>query len=554
MAHQALYRIYRPRSFDEVIGQSRVVETLRQAVRQSRLTHAYLFAGPRGTGKTSVARILAKAIQCEALTEEGEPCLQCSACIAVEKGQHLDVLEIDAASNRGIDEIREIKERIDQSPVMGRYRIYIIDEVHMLTTEAFNALLKTLEEPPPHVIFVLATTEPQKLPVTVLSRCQRYEFQRLTVGLIEERIRQVIAEEHVQVEPAALELIAEYADGAMRDALSLLDQTIAVSGKNITYQTVSELVGTVEPIMMEQIMTALTSPTDLGDVMRTLDDIYRQGKDYRTVLRSIAQQIRDIVIWRQAGKDLFPQYRREWLEQLDARLPAKISAASWFHALELLAEADTRLRSGFPAQLSVELALLKIREELAYPTEPSSVQEERERAHRVTSPPKAAPVVYAEEAVHNPERVSSAPKSSADKNHDNDVAPIDSQDMSQDERLKLFLEAIRQERPSTYALLQEARLQVTPKALEVIFSFPAHRDLMMASHHKALLEQVLHKVYGPEMQYYLLVGNERPVMVSKPTAPPLSQNDRAALVDEIRSWFGAELPVKNIEESNEGGQ
>ncbi|WP_053959677.1 DNA polymerase III subunit gamma/tau [Sulfobacillus thermosulfidooxidans] len=554
MAHQALYRVYRPRSFDEVIGQSRVVETLRQAVRQSRLTHAYLFAGPRGTGKTSVARILAKAIQCEALTAEGEPCLQCPACIAVEKGQHLDVLEIDAASNRGIDEIREIKERIDQSPVMGRYRIYIIDEVHMLTTEAFNALLKTLEEPPPHVIFVLATTEPQKLPVTVLSRCQRYEFQRLTVGLIEERLRQVIAEENVEVEPAALELIAEYADGAMRDALSLLDQTIAVGGKHITYQTVSELVGTVEPVMMEQIMTALTSPTDLGDVMRTLDDIYRQGKDYRTVLRSIAQQIRDIVIWRQAGKDLFPQYRREWLEQLDARLPAKISAASWFHALELLAEADTRLRSGFPAQLSVELALLKIREELAYRKEPADVLQEREQAHFVAAPSKPASIVHAEEAAPSPEQVSGSFQSSAEKITDNEITPVDFSDMGQDERLKRFLEAIRQERPSTYALLQEARLQVTSKALEVIFSFPAHRDLMMASHHKALLEQVLHKVYGPEMQYYLLVGNERPVRLSKPPASKLSRNDNAELVEEIRSWFGADVPVKNIEESNEGGQ
>ncbi len=550
MAHQALYRTYRPRSFSQVLGQSRVVETLRQAVHQGRLTHAYLFSGPRGTGKTSVARILAKTVQCESLTPDGEPCLQCSGCAAVEKGQHLDVMEIDAASNRGIDEIRDIKERIDQSPVMGRYRIYIIDEVHMLTTEAFNALLKTLEEPPPHVIFILATTEPQKLPVTVLSRCQRYEFQRLTVPLIEERLRKVIAEEKVHADPEALELIAEYADGAMRDGLSLLDQAIAVGGGQITYQTVTDLVGTVEPAMMEQIMLALTSPMDLADIMRTLDEIYRQGKDYRTVLRSIAQQIRDVIIWRQAGHELFPRYRQAWLGQLDHRIPAHISSASWFHALEWLAEADTRLRGGFPAQLAVELALLKIREELAFNT--PSLSGQPPSGADEPSPPSRQ--VLARDGTSSNESADSPTRLGAEAEAPNQVSDAAENEVSSDQRVKTFLDVIRQERPSTYALLQDAQIRLTGKALEIIFSFLAHRDLMMSSHHKALMEQVLHRIYGSEMQYYLLVGNERPSPNAKPPSPSSHKEDSVGLVDDIRSWFGAELPVKNTGDADKGGQ
>ncbi len=545
MAHQALYRIYRPRSFEEVTGQSRVVETLRQAVRQGRLTHAYLFSGPRGTGKTSVARILAKAISCENPTSRGEPCLQCPSCLAVEKGQHLDVFEIDAASNRGIDEIRDIKERIEQSPVMGRYRIYIIDEVHMLTSEAFNALLKTLEEPPSHVIFVLATTEPQKLPVTVLSRCQRYEFQRLSVALIGERLQQVMAKEGVEAEPEAVELIAEYADGAMRDALSLLDQAVAVEGQSITYNQVAALVGTVEPLMMEQIMTAMTVKThDVAQLMRILDGAYQEGKDYRLVLRGIARQIRDIVLYRQGGQDLFPRYRQQWLQKLDQGLPANISFTAWFRAIELLAEAETRLRGGFPAQLSVELALFKIREELVAnpllaPIE--SVDSRKTGKENDT-------VQLDSRSEHSVERASETRGENWDYEGKRENASPTALPESHDQQLSVFLETIRQARPSTYALLQEASIRQTEKSLEIVFSFPAHRDLMMSSHHKTLLEQVLERVYGPEMQYHLLVGNERPPARTEPSvSKPPAKEDGGSLEKDIHTWFGKELPIKTTE-------
>ena len=541
MSHQALYRIYRPRSFEDVTGQIRVVETLRQAVRQGRLTHAYLFSGPRGTGKTSVARILAKAICCETPTKEGEPCLECASCRAVEKGQHLDVFEIDAASNRGIDEIREIKERIDQSPVMGRYRIYIIDEVHMLTSEAFNALLKTLEEPPSHVIFVLATTEPQKLPVTVLSRCQRYEFQRLSVTLIEERLGKVMTEEGIQAEPEALELIAEYADGALRDALSLLDQAVAAQTEAVTYHHVAELVGSLEPVIMEQIMDAMMANTkDAGELMRILDGIYQDGKDYRLVLKGIARQIRDIVLYRQGGKDVFPRHRQQWLQKLNEGLPKDIAVNTWFHAIELLAEADARLRSGFPAQLSVELALFKIREEFS--SNPATTFESVDRVETRKSSAALQPDSRSE---HPSEKDSDSSRVSSGDFEDSSRVTD-----SGDQRLNAFLETIRQARPSTYALLQQANIRQREKSLEIVFSFPAHRDLMMSSHNKTLLEQVLERIYGREMQYYLLIGAEQPQATAEPSKPYLADDE---LVKDIHSWFGKELAIKKTEESGQGG-
>ncbi|EGS4843797.1 DNA polymerase III subunit gamma/tau, partial [Listeria monocytogenes] len=244
MAYQALYRVFRPQSFQDVVGQEHVTKTLKNAIVQNKTSHAYLFSGPRGTGKTSAAKIFAKAINCEH-GHDGEPCNECEICKGTTDGSIPDVLEIDAASNNGVEEIRDIREKVKYAPTVAKYKVYIIDEVHMLSTGAFNALLKTLEEPPKHVIFILATTEPHKLPLTIISRVQRFDFKRITTQDIIGRLKFILEEEKIPYDEKALMIVARAAEGGMRDALSLLDQVISYGSEEVTVEDALEITGSV---------------------------------------------------------------------------------------------------------------------------------------------------------------------------------------------------------------------------------------------------------------------------------------------------------------------
>ena len=241
MAYQALYRKYRPSNFDEVVGQQPIIQTLKNAIVQNRIAHAYLFCGPRGTGKTSIAKIFAKMLNCE--DESNKPCGKCTNCKMVQNGSHPDIIEIDAASNNGVDEVRNLIDKVKYAPMQGKYKVYIIDEVHMMTTGAFNALLKTIEEPPAHVVFILATTEPNKVIPTIISRCQRFDFNKVSQKDIEKRLSIVCKEEKIEIDSEAISLIAQLADGGMRDSLSILDQCIAYCSSNITVDNVREIYG-----------------------------------------------------------------------------------------------------------------------------------------------------------------------------------------------------------------------------------------------------------------------------------------------------------------------
>ncbi|QTA37399.1 DNA polymerase III subunit gamma/tau [Thermosipho ferrireducens] len=274
---ETLYRKYRPKRFSEVVGQTHVKTLFSHALTQNRLAHAYIFAGPRGTGKTTVARILAKALNCEN-RKDYEPCNECFSCKAIDNGNFIDVIEIDAASNRGIDEIRKIREAVGYHPVHGKYKVYIIDEVHMLTKEAFNALLKTLEEPPENVVFVLATTNPEKVPLTILSRCQVIDFRNIDIKNIIERLKYVSEIENLDISIDALNEIAKRANGGLRDALTILEQVVRFSEGSISSSTVKEVLGMVPDEIIEEFISNILSGK-VQDLLKQIDDIYSSGKD-----------------------------------------------------------------------------------------------------------------------------------------------------------------------------------------------------------------------------------------------------------------------------------
>ena len=278
MSYTALYRKFRPSGFEEVKGQDHIVTTLKNQIKTGRIGHAYLFTGTRGTGKTSVAKIFAKSVNCEH-TVDGSPCGECSVCKAISAGVSMNAIEIDAASNNGVDNIREIVDEVSYSPTEGKYKVYIIDEVHMLSTGAFNALLKTLEEPPSYVIFILATTEVHKIPITILSRCQRYDFRRISIETIADRLRELMEVENIPVEERALRYVAKMGDGSLRDALSLLDQCLAFHfGKELTYDMALEVLGAVDQDVFSRLLQNIVERNVLGCIT-LLEEVIYKGRE-----------------------------------------------------------------------------------------------------------------------------------------------------------------------------------------------------------------------------------------------------------------------------------
>ena len=355
----ALYRKFRPNEFEDVKGQDAIVKTLKNQIRANRIGHAYLFCGTRGTGKTTVAKIFAKAVNCEH-TADGSPCGECAACKSIASGASMNVIEIDAASNNGVDNIREIREEVAYRPTEGRYKVYIIDEVHMLSIGAFNALLKTLEEPPEYVIFILATTEAHKIPVTILSRCQRYDFKRISIDTISARLRELIDKEQWDVEDKAVRYIAKMADGSMRDSLSLLDQCASFYiGEKLTYDHVLEVLGAVDTEVFSRLLRELIS-MDVRRVIKTVEDLVMQGRELSQLAADFTWYLRNLLLVK--GSDHMEDILDVSTENL-AQLKEEaqmIDNDTLIRYIRIFSELTNQLRYSAQKRVLLEVTLIKL--------------------------------------------------------------------------------------------------------------------------------------------------------------------------------------------------
>ncbi|MBQ4542498.1 MAG: DNA polymerase III subunit gamma/tau [Clostridia bacterium] len=354
----ALYRKYRPRTFNEVIGQDHIVKTLINQIKLDKISHAYLFCGSRGTGKTSTAKIFAKAINC-VNSKDGSPCLECDVCKSLD-GTNIDVLEIDAASNNGVDEIRELREKVKYPPVVGKYKVYIIDEVHMLSTSAFNALLKTLEEPPAHTVFVLATTEVHKLPATILSRCLRFDFKLVSLEDLSSLLKKVLDSEKVKYDEQAINIIARAGEGSVRDTLSIADRCVSFAGDELTYQKVLAVLGVSEREVLIKITDHILTK-NVGEALVELDSVLSQGKSPLVFSNDLISYFRDLLlVYTLSDKSReIVVVKDDIFEKMKAQA-TKENYAVMVKAIEVLSEIEQELRYSVQPRIVLETAIIKV--------------------------------------------------------------------------------------------------------------------------------------------------------------------------------------------------
>lgn len=356
--HKALYRVYRPQKFEDVVGQEHITKTLRNQIENNNIGHAYLFSGTRGTGKTSTAKIFARAVNCLESIEQ-EPCNECEVCKDILHDNIMDVVEIDAASNNSVDDIRELRENVKYSPTKAKYKVYIIDEVHMLSQGAFNALLKTLEEPPSYVIFILATTEPHKIPATILSRCQRFDFKRVTVKDITSRMKKICVEENIEVEEKALNLIARNSQGALRDALSILDQCISFGDNKIEYKDVVELLGTVNVEQLFDLAQYIINQ-DTKESLKILNEFIVWGKDIRNLINDLIDHFRNLMICKvSTDLDEIISLPEETIEQLKSQADT-INNNDLIRILNILSTTQDNIKTASNPRVVAEVTMMKI--------------------------------------------------------------------------------------------------------------------------------------------------------------------------------------------------
>ena len=483
MTYIALYRAWRPKNFNDVVGQVHVSKTLKNALKSDRVAHAYLFTGPRGTGKTSSAKILAKAVNCINLVD-GDPCDQCANCIAINNGHFFDVFEIDAASNRGIDEIRDIRDKVKFAPSQGKCKVYIIDEVHMLTSEAFNALLKTLEEPPRHVLFILATTEPQKIPLTILSRCQRFDFRKISDLEVKKHLQEIAQQGQINITDSAISTIARKAAGGMRDAISILDQCIAFAGNDINDTHVEMVLGILSEEQVFSISGGIFNK-DISTVIIKLNEFIQSGKDIKQIARDLVEYVRQLLIYKISNNEEILTISKGLVTEVKEQ--ARNQTVEYLSIIvNKLTEIEKEMRFSSQPQILLEAGLisLAITETTPLATAKTKVTQTRKEEPTKTTQPKA---------------------------NYNSVTGTKI-DLEQLKRLwPEILEAVKQEKITTQAFL----IPAIPRAindgfLELTFktAYNFHRTKISEPMNRELVEDVIAKITGVSLKLLCTSENQ----------------------------------------------
>lgn len=538
MDYQTLYRRWRPRSFNDFVGQSHVVTTLSNAIETNRVAHAYLLTGPRGTGKTSTAKIFAKALNCQK-PNGFEPCDQCSNCIQINEGSFMDVIEIDGASNRGIDEIRDLREKVKFAPAEGKFKIYIIDEVHMLTAEAFNALLKTLEEPPKFVVFVLATTEVHKIPATILSRCQRFDFKRFTIPEIEGRLEQILSAEKVKAEGNALKLIAEHSEGGMRDAISLLEQALAHGGEMLAESDVRAILGLIDTEVIKNIAKTILE-RDPGKALAILGEVCLDGKDLF-----------------QFGRSLVAYFREELLTEVTAGSSLKpgtegFNTAELIRIIETIAAATNEVKKSSQSSLPLELAFIKLTAGLKTPGDLESRVAKLEKIlqERSSIPPRvrpdATPLPEPAQPVKTATDSLKSQKSPAPP-QPSTVAVMTAGGPETFTQWSAFIEALKNKKRTLAALIQEGK-PVNYNGRELVVGLPPnlkfHLENLAMPQNKELMEGILKEVCGQPVILSCVPVSDEGVTAAKTQSAAKEPN----LVNEAVKLFGGQAKPISKEE------
>ncbi|QZY57574.1 DNA polymerase III subunit gamma/tau [Crassaminicella profunda] len=534
MSYVALYRKWRPKVFEDVVGQGHITQTLKNQIKNQNIAHAYLFCGTRGTGKTSTAKIFARAVNC-LNPKNFDPCNECEICTGIQHESIMDVVEIDAASNNGVDDIRELRENVKYPPTKGQYKVYIIDEVHMLSTGAFNALLKTLEEPPHYVIFILATTEPHKIPATILSRCQRFDFKRVKEPDIVKRMNYICSEMNIEVEEGVFRLIARNSDGAMRDALSILDQCISFGLGKITYDDVINILGTVSDDFIFRLVDYIQSQ-DAKDSMELIQELVSSGKDIQQFIKDLIEHYRNLMMTK-VSKDLegIINLSKENIERL-VEQGKKLETNSIIRAIRELSQTAVDAKYATQPRILLEVAVIK----LTQPMLDNSIEALIERIEALEEIIQSGEIKV-EKVIHEE---SSEEKDIENKEVAEESTKVEPLKPINFDALKKgwdkILKVIKKRKISIYAVLMEGQLvKVENNALVVAFKngFGFHKEASGKSPYKEFIESIIKEILGQKVQLKCVMEDE---------IEDLPKGDEGSLeqdqeIEKIIEMFGEDL-------------